>query len=144
MKKIQDERLVMQNLKNIRIAFLFQTICIMGILIYEGIIKGLSYVTDNPLWLVLISTSVILGYLNLRISLDMYESTNARKPGPYYKIIIMSVAIGLFFWLIYFLSPEGTLKQAIIFGVVMFVCFLIPFSVGYFMLKKRYQDKEEE
>lgn len=144
MKKIQDERLVMQNLKNIRIAFAFQTICIIGILIYQGIINGLSYVTDNPLWLVLISTSVILGYLNLRISLDMYESTNARKPGPYYKIIIMSVTIGLFSWFIYFLSPEGTLKQAIIFGIVMFVSFLIPFSVGHFILKKRYQDKEEE
>lgn len=40
MKKIKDERLIIQNLKNIRIAFIVQTIGISAILIYEVVTKG--------------------------------------------------------------------------------------------------------
>jgi len=94
-KVIKDERLVIQNLKNIRIAFAFQTICILGILIYEGIRKGISHITDNPLWLVFMATSVLLGYLNMRISVDEYQTSDSKKPGPYYKTIIFSLAVGL-------------------------------------------------
>jgi hypothetical protein len=36
MKKIKDERLILQGLKNIRIAFLILTFGILAILIYDG------------------------------------------------------------------------------------------------------------
>ena len=42
MKKIKDERLILQTLKNIRIAFLFQSLGIIGILGYIGFTEGID------------------------------------------------------------------------------------------------------
>lgn len=42
LKKIKDERLILQTLKNIRIAFLFQSIGIIGILGYIGFTEGMD------------------------------------------------------------------------------------------------------
>ena len=74
MKVIKDERLIIKSLKNIRIAFIFQTICMIGMLIYEGITNGVMKAFNHPLWLVLLSTTVLLGYLNITISVDSYEN----------------------------------------------------------------------
>ncbi|MBS4214117.1 branched-chain amino acid ABC transporter substrate-binding protein [Neobacillus rhizophilus] len=144
MKIIKDERLIIQNLRNIRIAFLFQTICILGILIYDGISKGITHVTDNPLWLVFMGTSVILGYLNLRISVDEYETHNKKKQGPYYKNVFISLVVGVIFSVITILTPEGTVRDAVIIGGVMFGCFLFSFTVVYYLRKKRYDEFDDE
>lgn len=58
MKKIKDERLILQTLKNIRISFLFQSLGIIGILGYIGFTEGLDQITKSPLWLLFISYSV--------------------------------------------------------------------------------------
>ncbi|EJR67080.1 hypothetical protein IIO_00560 [Bacillus cereus VD115] len=42
MKKIKDERLILQTLKNIRIVFLFQYIGVVGILGYIGFTEGMD------------------------------------------------------------------------------------------------------
>ena len=42
MKKITDERLILLNLKNIRIAFIIQTLGVLGILGYDAVKKGLE------------------------------------------------------------------------------------------------------
>ncbi|WP_066254131.1 branched-chain amino acid ABC transporter substrate-binding protein [Neobacillus drentensis] len=144
MKIIRDERLVIQNLRNIRIAFVFQTLCILGILIYDGISQGITHVTDNPLWLVFIGTSVIIGYLNLRISVDEYETHNDKKQGPYYKNVFISFVVGVIFSVITILTPEGTVRDAVIIGGVMFGCFLFSFSVVYYLRKRRYDENDDE
>ncbi len=144
MKIIKDERLIIQNFKNIRIAFVFQTISILGILIYDGISKGISHVTDNPLWLVFMGTSVILGYLNLRISVDEYETHNQEKQGPYYKKVFIAFVVGVTFSVITILTPEGTVRDAVIIGIVMFGCFLFSFTVVHYLRKKHYDQNEDE
>lgn len=58
MKKIKDERLILQTLKNIRIVFLFQYIGVVGILGYIGLTEGMDQITKSPLWLLFISFSV--------------------------------------------------------------------------------------
>ena len=60
LKKIKDERLILQTLKNIRIAFLFQSIGIIGILGYIGFNEGIDQITKSPLWLLFILTSMFL------------------------------------------------------------------------------------
>ena len=50
MKKIRDERLILRNLKNIRIVFVIQTLGIVGILGYDLVTKGMDAMTSNPLW----------------------------------------------------------------------------------------------
>ncbi|KKI90910.1 branched-chain amino acid ABC transporter substrate-binding protein [Bacillus sp. SA1-12] len=144
MKIIKDERLIIQSLRNIRIAFVFQTLCILGILIYDGINKGITHVTNNPLWLVFIGTSVILGYLNLRISVDEYETHNEKKQRPYYKNVFLSLIVGVIFGVITILTPEGTVRDAVIIGGVMFGCFLFSFTVVYYLRKKRYHEENDD
>ena len=70
MKKITDERLVLKNLKNIRIAFIIQTIGILSILGYDLVTKGLEGMRENPLWLVFMITAIISAYLSMSISAD--------------------------------------------------------------------------
>jgi len=40
MKRIRDERLLLQNLKNIRVAFIVQTLGVVAILVYQAVTEG--------------------------------------------------------------------------------------------------------
>lgn len=143
MKKIKDERLILQNLKNIRIAFIFQSLGIIGILVYRIITEGYQAAVDSLLWLLFLLTGVILSWLNLKISVDTDEKASTKKLGPYYMrmrvliIAVVSIVIGV----IIKYAPGGTTKNAIILGAVIFVCFLISYTVTYFMRKKRYDEQ---
>ena len=143
MKVITDERLVIKNLKNIRFAFAFQTLALVGILLYDGITKGFNHITDNPLWLVLILTSVILGYLNLGISVDSYESEKQTRKIPYYLLVLCCLAVGVIVGLLTKITSSTSLADSTIIGLVVFLCFLGTFSFGYFVIKKRSKDEEE-
>lgn len=143
MKVITDERLVIKNLKNIRFAFAFQTLALVGIIVYDGITKGFNNITNNPLWLVLILTSVILGYLNLSISVDSYENEKQIRKMPYYLLVLCCLAVGVIFGLLTKITPNTSLADSVIIGSVIFLCFLGTFSFGYFLIKKRSKDEEE-
>ncbi|EEL63194.1 hypothetical protein bcere0025_41010 [Bacillus cereus F65185] len=107
-KKIKDERLILQTLKNVRIAFLFQSLGIIGILGYIGFTEGIDQITKSPLWLVFILTSMILSYLQLSVSIDVEESEKEIKLTPYYKIVLRSLIVGIVMAIIYIIfSPES-------------------------------------
>ncbi|MEQ7803775.1 MULTISPECIES: branched-chain amino acid ABC transporter substrate-binding protein [Priestia] len=138
MKVITDERLVIKNLKNIRFAFAFQTLALVGVLLYDGVTKGFNHITDNPLWLVLILTSVILGYLNLSISVDSYENEKQIRKMPYYLLVLCCLAVGVIFGLLTKITSNTSLADSTIIGLVIFLCFLGTFSFGYFLIKKTF------
>ncbi|WP_179128575.1 hypothetical protein [Marinilactibacillus piezotolerans] len=50
MKKITDERLILKNLKQIKVLFIIQLLGILGILSYDLITRGFSEMTDRPLF----------------------------------------------------------------------------------------------
>lgn len=79
MKKIKDERLILQTLKNVRIAFLFQSLGIIGILGYIGFTEGIDQITKSSLWLLFILTSIVLSYLQLSVSIDVEEGEKGNK-----------------------------------------------------------------
>lgn len=98
MKKIKDERLIMKNLQNIKVAYIIQTLGIIGILAYDLITKGLAGMRDNPLWYVFIITSIISAYLSMNISVDHENSKKDPKKGLSLSITIvtlLSVLIGI-------------------------------------------------
>ncbi|MGX5465688.1 branched-chain amino acid ABC transporter substrate-binding protein [Bacillus toyonensis] len=144
MKKIKDERLILKTLKNIRIAFLFQSLGIIGILGYIGFTEGMDQITKSPLWLLFILTSIVLSYLQLSVSIDVEESEKDIKLTPYYKIILRSLIVGTIIAIIYIIfSPERPLFEALLTGSIFFICFLISYSVSYFIKKRRLQDNDE-
>lgn len=144
MKKIKDERLILKTLKNIRIAFIFQYIGVIGILGYIGFTEGIDQITKSPLWLLFILTSIVLSYLQLSVSIDVEESEKEIKLTPYYKIILRSLIIGIVMAIIYIIfSPERPLFEAILTGGILFICFLGSYSISYFIKKRRLQDNDE-
>ncbi|WP_080345426.1 branched-chain amino acid ABC transporter substrate-binding protein [Bacillus wiedmannii] len=143
-KKIKDERLILKTLKNIRIAFLFQSLGIIGILGYIGFTEGMDQITKSPLWLLFILTSIVFSYLQLSVSIDVEEGEKDIKLTPYYKIILRSLIVGTIIAIIYIIfSPERPLFEAILTGSIFFICFLISYSISYFIKKRRLQDNDE-
>lgn len=72
-KKIHDERLIIRNLKNVRITFLVQTIGIVAVLIYYAVLDGVTAVVQDPLWLVLLVSLIVFFALHLKISKDLQD-----------------------------------------------------------------------
>ncbi|HJV17831.1 MAG TPA: branched-chain amino acid ABC transporter substrate-binding protein [Bacillales bacterium] len=143
MKKEKDESLILQGLKNIRIAFLFQTLGILAILIYDGFTHGIMNVTrNNPLWLVFMATTIILGYLNMGISFDI-EKMNGKsttRQMPFYAKILLALAIGTVIFLIMIFSGSS-INDSVITGIVISVSFIIAYSISHYLRKKRNDDK---
>ena len=50
MKRMTDERLLIKNLKNIRVAFLVQIIGLFAALTYEAITEGPREAISNPIF----------------------------------------------------------------------------------------------
>ena len=125
MKKITDERLILLNLKNIRIAFIIQTIGILGILGYDLVTKGLDGMRENPLWLVFMTTAVISAYLSMSISAD--HEVNKINPKKRLSIslvvlILISTIVGFFVSL----TDGFNFIDGAIIGGILFICGLIP------------------
>src|SRR5690554_5434261 len=96
MKRIRDERLLLQNLKNIRLAFIVQTLGLVAILVYQAVTEGIRQVVGNPLWLVLMLTMVVISVLQVGITFDVYDSTSMRKKiGPISLCLLYRSWLGL-------------------------------------------------
>lgn len=87
MKKIKDERLKLQNLKNIRIAYIIQTVGILGILGYDFIAKGPDGMRANPLWIVFMITAIISAYLSMSVSVDHESNEKEPKKGSFFRCL---------------------------------------------------------
>lgn len=143
MKKIKDERLVLQNLKNIRIAYIIQTIGILGILGYDFATKGLDGMRENPLWLVFIITAVISAYLSMSISAD--HESNKINPQKnlnisLFVLVLISTVIGFFVAL----TNGFSIINGVIMGGILFICGLIPIVYIYNLRIKRQDENIEE
>lgn len=139
MKKIKDERIELQRLKNIRFAFIIQSAGMTAILIWIGVTEGVMALTKSPLWFLFILVVIFLNYQNLKIVDELEDKVT--NPGPYYRVIlypgIISTAIGL---LVFFFPGDSSANPFLVGGIV-FVCFIVPFSIAYFLLKRRYDKR---
>ncbi|AFQ18789.1 branched-chain amino acid ABC transporter substrate-binding protein [Bacillus thuringiensis] len=125
-------------------AFLFQYIGVVGILGYIGFTEGIDQITKSPLWLLFMLTSILLAYLQLSVSIDVEEGEKEIKLTPYYKLVLRSLLIGIIITIIYLIFiPERPLFEAILTGSVFLICFLVSYSVSYFIKKRRLQDNDE-
>lgn len=142
MQKITDERLKIQNLKNIRIAYIIQTTGILVILGYDLVTKGFDGMRENPLWLVFMITTVISAYLSMSISADHEkESINPQKSLTIGFIVLffISIIVGL----LVSITEGYNLFDGVIFGGIIMICGIIPIVYIYHLRKKR-QDENLE
>ncbi|MDQ0229092.1 hypothetical protein [Metabacillus malikii] len=141
MKKIKDERLVLQNLKNVRIAYLIQTLGILGILGYDLITKGVEGMRENPLWLVFMITTVISAYLSMSIGVDHEKKTNESKKSITISLIVITI-ISATVGVLVSITDGGMLGM--ITGGIIFLCSLIPvLYIDYLRKKRKAEDIED-
>jgi len=134
MKKITDERLQLQNLKNIRVLFLIQTVGIIAILAYDLVTKGMEGMTGNPLWFVLLITGVASAYLSMSISIDHESSEKSPKKGLIISLFV-NVIVAIGFGIL--ISLTGDLATGALIGGIVFVCCLAPSLYIYYLRMKR-------
>ena len=104
----------------------------------------MDQITKSPLWLLFMLTSILLAYLQLSVSIDVEEGEKEINLTPYYKLVLRSLLIGIIITIIYIIfSPERPLFEAILTGSVFLICFLVSYSVSYFIKKRRLQDNDE-
>lgn len=136
MKKITDERLILKNLKNIRIAYAIQTLGILGILGYDWITKGSEEMFKNPLWFVFMLSITVVSFFSMTISVDHEVQKRAPKKSLLISIAIIaiiSIAVGIF---APFENESGPISGFIT-GGVFFICVLTPCICLYYIRIKR-------
>ncbi|KAA1039956.1 hypothetical protein ERX35_002920 [Macrococcus equipercicus] len=139
MQKIKDERLILKNLQNIRVAFVVQTIGILFLLGYEMVMKGYEKMITNPLWFVFMTTMTVLILLSVNISVEYDRSKRSAqqvlKTGLLTLLlvsILISVLVGV--------TPGYDMLSGLIMGLVLFVCgFLVLLYV--YLVKKDAEEK---
>ncbi|MEK4605587.1 hypothetical protein MHH42_32245 [Bacillus sp. FSL L8-0099] len=134
MKKIQDERLILQNLKNIKVVYIVQTLSIIGILGYDLVTKGFDAMKENPLWFVLLFTSVITAYLSMNIGVDQEIEKKSPQKQLFISLLvalIISIATGSI------IIIKNSLLDGVLVGLILFVCSLIPLIYVYKLRRKK-------
>ncbi|MBK5508546.1 hypothetical protein [Bacillus sp. TH12] len=138
MKKIQDERLILQNLNNIKVVYIIQTLSIIGILGYDLITKGFDAMKNNPLWFVLLFTSVISAYLSMNIGVDKEKEVKSPQKNlfiNFFVVLVISIIISSI------IIIKNSLLDGILVGFVIFICFLIPLIYVYRLRTKKMKVK---
>ena len=80
---------------------------------------------------------------SIRITFIIVINVFLIKLFNYYKQVLFSLAIGIIIGLIMLLSGSP-IRDSIIPGVLMSICFLIPSSIIHFLRKKRSQDLDDD
>lgn len=136
MKKIKEERIKIQNLKNIRIAYIVQTIGILIVLANDLMKKGLAGMTKNPVWYVFLVTAIVSAFLSMSVSVHAESKPINPKQRLFitlFIILFISIAISLFVAL----TNGFNIVDGIIIGGIIFVCAFIPTTYIYYLRSKR-------
>lgn len=135
MKKITDERLQLVQLKNIRIAFIIQTIGVVLILGYDFIKDGMEGMSANPLWFVLMVTMVVFLCLSMRISVD-YESSGKSRQKSFVISLVILFIVSIVLMILVSITDGSNVVTGLILASILFVCGLIPIIYIYFLRKE--------
>ncbi|PEC20287.1 hypothetical protein [Bacillus cereus] len=137
MKIVKDERLMIEGLKHIRLAFILQNIVILGIVFYRYVLQGAGYESVSDLLMVFMGGIVVINFLNLKNSVEVYEHTGGVSRRYFMKLLLVPVAFVIGMLAICIIAtPDISIKEISITGLIMFVCFLIPSLFAYMYMKK--------
>lgn len=130
-----DERLVLKNLQKIRVAFAIQLFGIVGILGYELVTTGIDVMTESPLWLVFILSTLILIFLSMNISVDYENAKKSAGKGLAIStifLVLISVGVGI---LTISVNTTYTFVDGCLAGGILFICGFLSFLFLYGLRK---------
>ncbi|MEI4804442.1 hypothetical protein ACIGHG_07100 [Bacillus sp. NPDC077411] len=143
MKKITDERLVLRNLQNIKIAYIVQTMGILCILGYDFIQGGMERMRENPLWMVFMLTTVVAGYLSMSIGVEHEKEIKDPKKSFIIGMVVLTVIVAVFAYLTS-ITPNFGWGDGLLIGAIIFICGFIPIVYVYKLRVKQVQELEDE
>jgi len=141
MKKIKDERLILKNLQNIRIAYVVQTLGIIAILGYDFVTKGVDGMTDNPLWFVFMVTVIVSAYLSMNISVEHESDKKDPRRGLKISFTVL-VSICVVSAILLSFIDEFNMINVLLLPGIFFICFGAPIYYLYRLRKKRSDEDE--
>ncbi|WP_242214466.1 hypothetical protein [Bacillus cereus group sp. BfR-BA-01383] len=137
MKIVKDESLMIEGLKYIRLAFILQNIVILGIVFYRYVLQGAGYESVSDLLMVFMGGIVVINFFNLKNSVEVYEHTGGVSRRYFMKLLLIPVAFVIGMLAICIIAtPDISIKEISITGLIMFACFLIPSLFAYIYMKK--------
>ncbi|MDP7980224.1 hypothetical protein [Bacillus multifaciens] len=143
MKKITDERLILRNLQNIKIAYIVQTIGVLCILGYDFIQGGMERMCENPLWMVFMLTAVVAGYLSMSIGVEHEKEIKDPKKSFVIGMVVLTVIAAVFAYLTS-ITPNFGWGDGLLIGTIIFICGFIPIVYVYKLRVKQVQELEDE
>ncbi|CAM3224932.1 hypothetical protein [Lactiplantibacillus plajomi] len=121
MKKIKDERLIIRNLKNIRLSFIIENGALLAVLGWQlGQGQAWSRVVSyqNPLFSIFMLAAVSLTLLSLNVSVPMEDKPRASWGQLVWHGLICWVIAWLFCWGLLRVNPLAAVGLALIFTVI--------------------------
>lgn len=136
MKIVKDERLMIEGLKHIRLAFILQNIVILAIVFYRYVLQGAGYESVSDLLMVFMGGIIIINFLNLKNSVEVYEHTGGVSRRYFMKLLFIPVGIIGILAICIVVTPDISIKEISMTGLIMFACFLVPSLFIYIYMKK--------
>lgn len=137
MKKITDERLILKNLKNIRIShmvLMIGVLCILGYDLFQG---GPEKMFKNPLWMVWMLATIVYFYLSMSVSLEHERKMQNPKKSFVVGLIVVTVTSATIAYLVS-ITPDFNWTDGLLFGAIAFICGFIP---AYYIYRLRMKQK---
>lgn len=141
MKKIKDERLILKNLKYMRIALIIQIIGILSILVHKAITINFGSAVESPLMFVLIISCLPLIYGNMDIGIDNNEKPDKENnQRPYYKKLLIALGVGIaaiISILLLIFTSNPMIKSTVIVVIIFSICFTVMYAFIRYLEKIR-------
>nr|WP_080876386.1 hypothetical protein [Oceanobacillus timonensis] len=143
MQRINDERLVLKNLQNIRIAYAIQTLGILAVLGYDFVTKGFNGMTENPIWIIFIVSTMVLAFLSMNISVDHESDDKFPNKGLAISLTLLAlICIAIIIFTAW--SDDFAIIDGVLFGGILFICGMVPVFFLFGLRKKKRAEEEEE
>ncbi|MHC2835198.1 hypothetical protein [Bacillus sp. F9_6S_D1_P_5] len=137
MRIVKDERLMIEGLKHIRLVFILQNIVILGIVFYRYVLQDAGYESVSDLLMVFMCGIIVINFLNLKNSVEVYEHTGGVSHSYFMKLLLIPVGIVIGILAICIVvTPDISIKEISITGLIMFACFLVPGLFIYIYMKR--------
>lgn len=133
MKKITDERLILRNLQNTRVALVVLMIGVLSILGYDLFQGGPEKMLKNPLWVVWTITTIVYFYLTMSVSVEHERKINNPKKSFVVSLIIIIAASAIVGFLVS-ITPDFYWTNGLLLGAIVFICGFIP---SYYVYRLR-------
>jgi len=137
-KIVKDERLMIEGLKHIRLAFILQNIVILAIIFYRYVLQEAGYESVSDLLMIFIGGIVVINFLNLKHSVKVYEHTGGVSRRYFMKLLLIPVGIIMGILAVCIIvTPDISIKEISITALIIFACFLVPSLFIYIYMKKQ-------